>query len=182
MIMKHQRFVLGAIAMVGICSAAAVLAVNFQLIQVTSSDIQEASWRSSSITWHVNQTPTPSNVDTSGGGTIAGALTNGFTAWSSATYNSLQVNTLSFTQGSDSTQTAHVSSDCVNVVGFTESLGTGIIAQTFVAAVFHSPGGFFYNCTTAPLVRSCPNEVCIVDADIEFNPNYNFATYPPHTR
>ena len=44
MIMKHQRFVLGAIAIVGIGSAAAMLAVNFELVQIPSSDIERASW------------------------------------------------------------------------------------------------------------------------------------------
>lgn len=180
MIMKHQRFVLGAIAIVGIGSAAAVLAVNFELIQVAPTDIEQASWPTvsgtTSITWSVN--PTNSNVDTSGGGTIPEALTNAFTTWSSATYNSLQVNTLSFTKGSDSTLTA-ATVDCQNVVGFTESLGTGTIAQAFVASAFSSTPGFNYSCTTTPTTRTCPNKICIVDADIEFNPNYNFATYSP---
>jgi len=179
MIMKHQRLVWGVIAIVGIGSAAAVLAVNFELIEVASNDIEKASWPSSSgttsITWSVNLTN--SNVDTSGGGTIAGALTNGFTTWSSATYSSLQVNTLSFTQGSNSTLTA-ATFDCQNVVGFTESLGTGIIAEAVVSAAFNATPGFT-TCTTTPTPRTCPNKVCIVDADIEFNPNYNFATYTP---
>lgn len=182
MMMKHQGFVSGVVAIVGIGSAAAVLAVNFEWVQITSSDIEQASWPTSSgttsITWSVN--PTNSNVDTSGGGTIPEALANAFTTWSSATYSSLQMNTLSFTPGLNSTKTANDSSDCANVVGFTETtLATGIIAEAFVAAAFSSTPGFTYSCTTTPTTRTCPNKVCIVDADIEFNPNYNFATYTP---
>jgi hypothetical protein len=67
------------------------------------------------------------------------------------------------------------------VIGFgapPEDFGTGIIAFAAIATV-KSAGGpvpFPFPCGSVSPSPSCPLEVCIVDADIMFNPGETFAT------
>ncbi|MGD1103033.1 MAG: matrixin family metalloprotease, partial [Terriglobia bacterium] len=104
-------------------------------------------------------------------------LNTAFSQWSGAQYQGTNVNTLSFTQAADNTNTDYVAGDCVNSIGFTRDFGaTGIIAQAVVTSYSSSTPPFTYPCSTAPNTRSCPNEVCISDADVEFNSHYNFYT------
>lgn len=171
--MKRRKLLWGGLAALGICSSAVLFAVNFQLYQVTSSDFQRVYWPSSTITWQLN--PTASNLDTSSGVTVVNSLTDAFTTWQSAQYQSTQVNTLAFTQGADSTLTAPAV-DCHNVIGFTDTSGfaSGIIAYTAVTTVGSSTFPFQYSGGTC--TGTCPNTTCIIDADIQFNPANTFAT------
>jgi hypothetical protein len=195
MTMNRQRLMLGVVAILGVCSAAAVLAVSFQLVPVTSSDVREAQWRNSTLTWSLNPALPNSNVFSSSGvvaneGALTAAVSAAFNTWHSATYNSLQVNTLSFTQGTDSALTTPAV-DCQNVVGFADTtdfpLSTGTIAfahLTYVLTPTPGSGNFTYGnaapvTCNPPVALTCPYEVCIADADIEFNPHYQFTTYSP---
>lgn len=184
--MKRQRMILGAVATLGLCSAVLLWGFNFQLIPVSSTDIQKATWASPSVSWSVN--PTASNVDISRGGTIVGALTSAFAAWEGVTYSgtwegspytTAALNTLAFTQGADSSTSTYDGGDCVNTIGFNGSLPTGVIAMAVVSYAFTTTPGSAagnYLCTTAPTTRTCPNEVCITDADVEFSTSYQFST------
>jgi hypothetical protein len=180
--------ILGVVAALGLCSAAVLWAVNFQLVQVISSaDIQKASWPSSSVTWSLG--PDNLNVDSSGGGSVTAALTSAFTAWQGVTYSgtwqgspytSAALNTLAFTQGAGSLATDYNGADCVNTLGFDQELSTGIVALTGMTyAVTITPGSPAgnYTCTAPPTTRTCPNQVCIIDADVEFSTRYRFSTY-----
>jgi hypothetical protein len=94
------------------------------------------------------------------------------------------VNTLAFSQGPDNNNTTFVSGDCVNSIGFTESLATGIIAETEVTSYSSSTPPFDYPCSMGTTPRTCPQEVCITDADIEFSADAFFYTpsysHPPN--
>jgi hypothetical protein len=93
------------------------------------------------------------------------------------------VDSLAFTQSATDSQLALPAADCNNVVGFTDTLTTGTIAQTVVTYVSSSSVPFQYGTAGTGLTcssagsRTCPYKVCLADADIEFNPNYQFATY-----
>ena len=186
--LKRQRLAMVAVAVLGMCSAVVLFATNFQLIPISSTDIQKVTWPTSSISWSLN----PSNTTVYSAGTHTGGttlaneaaltsvLSTAFSLWSGAQYQGTNMNTLTFTQGADNSNAAYNGGDCVNSIGFTQNLGgTGIIAQAVVSEVFtNTPGQAAgnYGCTMAPTVRSCPNEVCIVNADIEFNTSYDFYT------
>jgi hypothetical protein len=107
---------------------------------------------------------------------LTSALNTAFSLWSGAQYQGTNVNTLSFTQGADNGNTTFVSGDCVNSIGFTESLATGIIAETEITSYSSSTPPFDYSCSRGPTPRICPQEVCISDADIEFNSDAFFYT------
>ncbi len=180
---KREKLVWGGVALVGLCSAVLLFAANFQLLRLSSIDIQRTTWASPNISWSLN----PSNtIVYTGSGTLANeaaltsALNTAFSLWSGAQYQSTNVNTLSFAQGADNGNTSFVSGDCVNSIGFNDTLGaTGTIALTQVAVVFTTTPGTpagSYSCSTGATPRTCPNEACITDADIEFNENYNFYT------
>ena len=185
--MNRQKWVLGGVAVLGICSAVLLFATNFQLVPVTSSDVQRVTWASPSISWSLN----PSNSIVYSGGTsssgttlanesaLTSVLDTAFSLWSGAQYQGTSVNTLSFTQDADNSNTDYVAGDCVNSIGFTRDFGaTGIIAQTVVTTYSSTTTPFTYTCSTDPITRTCPspNDVCISDADIEFNTSYNFYT------
>ena len=190
--MHRLKWAGGGVALLGVCSAALLFATNFQLRTIGANNVQRVSWPTgtvtagvTNVTWSLN----PSNsivytAGTSSGGTtladesaLQSALVTSFNLWSGAEYNSARVNTLSFSQGADNTNTAFNSADCVNSIGFTDNLGaTGVIAETVVTSTWETTAGFDYSCTTAPTTRTCPNELCITDADIEFNPSYRFYT------
>ncbi|MGA3326382.1 MAG: matrixin family metalloprotease [Terriglobia bacterium] len=177
--MNRQKWAFAVFAWLGICSAAVIFATTFQLLPVNSSDIQRVTWPTGNISWSLN----PSNsVVYTGAGTLANemelttALDKAFSLWSGAQYQGANVNTLAFTQGADNSNTTFVSGDCVNSIGFTESLATGIIGETEVTSYSSSSPPFNYPCSTGATPRICPNEVCISDADIEFNRGSFFYT------
>ncbi|MFZ0963639.1 MAG: matrixin family metalloprotease [Terriglobia bacterium] len=183
--MNRQKMVMGSVVLLGMCSAVLLFATTFQLTFISSSDYEKANWPTTPISWSLN--PSNPNVYSSTGtlaneAALASVLDAAFTLWSGAQYQSTSVNTLSFAQGADNTNTAFILNDCVNSIGFTgSSLATGIIAETSVTT--YSEGGatgFTYLCTTAPYTRTCPNKVCITDADIEFSSSFNFST-PSYT-
>jgi hypothetical protein len=196
--MNRQPGVLGIVALLGMGSAVLLFAATFQLTPVTSSNIQQVTWPTgtvtpgvTSISWSLN----PSNsVVYTGAGTLANesalqsVLGASFSLWSGAQYppgTGSNVNTLAFSQVANNANATFNAADCVNSIGFTDSsLGTAVIALTVVTS-FSAGGatGFTYSCTPGPTTRICPNEVCITDADIEFNTNGNFFTpgysHPP---
>lgn len=188
--MNRQKWVLGIVALVGTCSAVLLLATTLQLVEVTSSDILPATWPTgtvtsgvTTVTWSLN--PSNSIVYSSTGtpaseSALQSFLNASFSLWSGALYpvgTGSNVNTLSFSEGADNGNTGFVSTDCVNSIGFSTNLGSAIIAETAVTS--YSAGGatgWTYPCTTSPTTRTCPNQVCITDADIQFNTNFNFYT------
>jgi hypothetical protein len=180
--MKQKTVLLWACALSALCSAVVLLACNFQFVPVTASDLERAVWASSSISWSLNPS-LPSNNVFSAANTVAnesalqGALASAFNTWSSATYNSSTMNTLAFSQGADNSNSTVNLADCVNSIGFTVTLATGVIAQTTNMYQFSTSAGFNYSCTSAPTTRNCPYKACISDADVEFNTSYNFSTY-----
>jgi hypothetical protein len=162
----------GGVAWLATCSGVLVFATTFQLLPVASSDIEKVTWPTGNISWSLN----PSNsIVYTGAGTLANekaltsVLATAFSLWSGAQYQGTNVNTLAFTQGADNSNTTFVSGDCVNSIGFTESLATGIIGETEVTSYSSSTPPFDYPCSTGATPRTCPKEVCISDADIEFN-------------
>ena len=176
---NRQKWVLGCVALVGTCSAVLLFATTFQLLPVTSSDIQKVTWPTGNISWSLN--PANTIVYTSRGTlanetALTSVLNTTFSLWSGAQYQGTNVNTLAFTQVADNSNTTFVSGDCVNSIGFTESLATGIIAETEVTSYSSSAPPFDYSCSTGAARRICPNEVCISDADIEFDTGSFFYT------
>jgi len=177
-----RRWVLGWIVLAGICSAVLLRAVTYQLSPVAPGDIQNITWASGDITWSMN--PSNSIVYSSpetlaSGEELQSVLAGAFALWSGAQYQGTKVNTLHFTQVADNAQTTFVSGDCVNSIGFTQDLGaTGVIAETVVTSYSNATTPFPYPCSTGKPLRICPSplEVCISDADIEFNTRYDFYT------
>jgi hypothetical protein len=166
--------------MLALCSAMLIYAYNPLQENVNNTAIP-TGWDTGDITWSLN--PTNTNVDTSSGTTIPQSLGAAFSAWQSTQFNSQTLNTLAFTQGLDSTLTQPNSTDCVNVIGFTDSTAadfpTGVVAFTQLATATNSTAGFTYSCTSAPTSRTCSFKSCIADADMEFNPNEQFSTATP---
>jgi hypothetical protein len=187
--MKHHKWVLGCAALVGIFTSVILPATNFQLYPVASGDVQKIKWPSTAIplSWSLN----PSNTIVYTGGTasagssladqhdLESVLAAAFGLWSGAQVQSTNVNSLSFSEGNTNANTSFNGSDCVNSIGFTQGLSTGIIAETMITEVHTttpgSPAGS-YSCTVPPQARTCADEVCIVDTDIEFNHNVDFYT------
>ena len=187
--MKHHRWLLGCAAAVGICSAVLLSATNFQLYPVASDDVQRIKWPSTTfpLSWSLNPSNTIVYTDgtASAGTTLAdqrdleGVLDSAFGLWSGAQVQGTNVNSLSFSEASTNANTSFNGLDCVNSIGFTEALPTGIVAETMITEVHATSAGTAagsYSCTSPPQTRTCPNQVCIVDADIEFNKNVNFYT------
>ncbi|MDE3180439.1 MAG: matrixin family metalloprotease [Acidobacteriota bacterium] len=135
-----------------------------------------------SVIWSLG--PQGTNVNTTGGGSIVEAISSSFQSWQGANLNGGQMTGFSsVAQGADSTTAAPNAADCVNVIGFTDpnsgDFPTGTIAFTAVTTVFGGPPAGSYTCTTGQTSRTCPLASCIVDVDIEFNPNKTFATASP---
>ncbi len=185
--MKRQKWLLGGMALLGLCSAVLLSATNFQLYPVATGDVQKVKWASAAfpLSWSLN----PSNTIVYTGGTASGGTTlarqndlesvldSAFGLWSGAQVQGTNVNTLSFSEGSTNSNTSFNGLDCVNSIGFTETLPTGTVAETVITEVHATTPGTAagtYDCTAAPQTRTCPNEVCIVDADIEFNNQVSF--------
>ena len=180
--MKHKRLLVWSGVILGTCSAVVLLACNFQIIPVTATDFEKVMWASSDIAWSLNPSVSSNNVF-SASGTVANeaalktALAAAFTTWSSASYNSTPMNTLAFAEESDNSNANFNGADCLNSVGFTVALPTGVIAETAEMYQYSPSAGFSYTCTAAPTQRSCPYEACISDADVEFSTNVAFSTY-----
>lgn len=180
---NRRQWAVWSLALAGVCSAVLLFGTTFQLLPVNSSDVQRVTWPSGTITWSLNPANT---VVFTGEGSLAdeaaltAALNKAFALWSGAQYHGTNVNTLSFTQVADNDNTTFVSGDCVNSIGFTGSLATGVIAETEVTSYSSSTPPFKYHCSSADSPRVCPQKVCISDADIEFSADAFF--YMPSFR
>jgi len=185
--MNRKRLLLLGVAIVGLFTAGALLATNFQIYEVSGS-YYLAVWPGSTpvITWNLNFTSLPANVNENGTGvTPQTVLANAFNTWQSATSPASEpVTNISFTFGSANNSFAQGPEvDCVNVVGFADpnaatDFGTGVIAFASIGTT-NSGGGavpFTYTCGSVTPNPTCPLQVCIVDVDIMFNPGYTFAT------
>ncbi len=184
--MNRRRWALCGLVLLAICSAVLLFGTTFQLLSVASSDVQRVTWPTGNITWSLN--PENTVVYTGEGApadeaALTTALNKAFMLWSSAQYHGTNVNTLSFTQVADNSNTTFVSGDCVNSIGFTGNLATGVIAQTEVTSYSSSTPPFTYHCTSGATTRVCPQKVCISDADVEFSAGAFFYTpgyqHPP---
>ncbi len=139
-------------------------------------------WPSANVTWSLNPTTGTNVDDTSGTSPVPAAtvLANAFSAWQGAQLNGQSVTTLNVTRGADSSKTDPDGSDCTNLITFVPSssvqFATGIIATTTVTSVF-GPVPSTYNCGSTPLQTAQPSQ--IIDADIAFNPQYQFSTSTP---
>ncbi len=189
--MSGKRLALLGVAMLGVFSAAGLLATNFQIYEVTSGNYVFAIWptlgsaTSPDVTWNLNFNSLPSNVTENGSGVAPSSIfTNSFAMWEGASYNGAKVTNIEFTYGTASASLAQAPTiDCKNVIGFADpdagsDFGTGIVAFAEIATV-NSAGGsvpFTYTCGSVSPNPSCPLEVCIVDVDIMFNPAVTFAT------
>jgi len=179
--MRRYLLALTAGAALALMSAALVFGTTFQLVLVATGDIQAAKWGSSSITWTMNPTNT---IVYSGSGTLASAsdlqtlLANAFGVWSGAQLQGTAADTLNFTyNGTVGSSADFNSGDCINTLGFITNLGTAIIAETRVSEIITgTPGKAVGTYTCAGASQTCPLEVCITDADVEFNTTFNFYT------
>ena len=187
--MCSQRLLLLVVAILGLFSAAALWAINFQIHEVATGKYVTAAWPTSSpatapnITWNLNFTGLPENVTENDSGVApATVIGNAFATWATASYNGAAVTNIGFTFGAANASLPQAPTvDCKNVVGFgapSGDFGTGIIAYTAITTVDSSGGPvpFTYPCGSVSPNPSCPLEVCIVDADIMFNPDDVFAT------
>jgi hypothetical protein len=176
--------------MLGVFSAAGLLATNFQIYEVAAGNYVAAMWPTLSpasapnVTWNLNFTRPPLNVNDNGSGVSPKTvLSDAFNTWATATYNSSAVTNIEFTFGTaDATLPQAPEVDCKNVIGFADpnssDFPTGVIAFASIATV-NSTGGpvpFTYNCGSGSPNPTCPLEVCIVDVDVMFNPSDIFAT------
>ena len=176
--MSRIRLLLLGVAVLGVFSAVGLLATNFDIYKISPGNYAEAKWPGANpnLTWNLNFIGTPSNVV--GGGSPQTVLTNAFNAWHSATYNSSAVTNIAFTFGSANASLPQTPTiDCQNVIGFDDTtlgaFGSGIIAITIYATI---PSGEVPSQCGANAPPPCPIAVCIVDADIMFNPTATFAT------
>ncbi len=187
-ISRRRLLLLGA-AIFGVFSAVVLLATNFQIYEVTPGNYAAAMWPTISpatapnITWNLNFTSLPVNVDENGSGVEPSTvISDAFATWATATYHSSAVTNIGFTFGTANASLPQAPEvDCKNVVGFAApsgDFGTGIIAFASIVTV-NSAGGpapFTYPCGSVSPNPICPLEVCIVDVDIMFNPDDIFAT------
>jgi hypothetical protein len=180
---KRKRLFLVPVATLGVFSAAALLATNFQIYEVTAGNYALALWPGTgpAITWNLNFVSTPSNVVENNSVTPTTALDNAFNTWQSATYNGLAVTNIAFSGPvlqSDSLPQAPAI-DCQNVIGFADpnadDFPTGIIAFASIGTTKSGGGAVPLTGPCGP----CPLDVCIVDVDIMFNPGNTFATSSP---
>ncbi|MGD0220933.1 MAG: matrixin family metalloprotease [Terriglobia bacterium] len=185
--MNRTRLLLGGVAILGVLSAAGMLATEFEIHQISSGVYANAMWPGSSpnITWNLNflTTSTPANVVENGGVTASTVIANSFATWHNAKYNSSSVTKVAFTFGGGSTSfPASPTIDCQNVISFSDpessDFPTGIIAITQIATVTNGETPSQCGSNAPP---ACPIDVCIVDADIVFNPAVTFATTSPGT-
>ncbi|MGH9434218.1 MAG: matrixin family metalloprotease [Terriglobia bacterium] len=139
-------------------------------------------WPGGKVSWSLNPTLGTNVDDTSGANPlpVATALANAFAAWQGAQLKGQSVTTLSVRQGPNSAKTDPDQTDCTNLITFVPSssvdFATGTIATTTVTSVF-GPVPSTYNCGSTPLQTASPSQ--IIDADIAFNPQYQFSTSTP---
>lgn len=189
-----------ALAAVGL-TAALLLAYNHEQDDVNgpvatkwcNGNFNNGSPCAFSVSWSLGPQP-GSNVNQTGGG-YAQALQAAFNAWQQASLSGQKVVNLLINQGPGSPQNSP-SVDCQNVVGFTDAsktdFPTGTIAFTSISTSFGCPvAGANCPVGTPPNTYSCPGSLnpsavytcplpsCIIDADVEFNPQDQFATSTP---
>jgi hypothetical protein len=180
--MTSVRVLLGGVAILGLFSAAAMLATNFQIYEVSAGDYADTMWPGTAptVTWNENFTAKPSNVVVKNGVTTSTVLTNAFSTWANATApgtSSLATN-VQFSFGTASASLPNDPTlDCKNVVGFSDPNGgdfpTGVIAFAMITT---TPSGFIPGSNCPTYTTPCPIANCIVDVDIMFNPSETFAT------
>ena len=188
--LSGQGLLLIAVLVGGVFSGVALLATNFQIWEVTSGNYARAMWptfgsaTSPQIGWNLNFTGSPANVVDNGSGVAPQTvLADAFATWASATYRGLAVTNLAFARGASEASLPQAPAvDCQNVIGFADphagDFPTGVIAFAQIATV-NSNGDtvpFSYTCGSITPNRTCPLDVCIIDADIMFNPADTFAT------
>jgi hypothetical protein len=182
--MSRWRLALAGMAMVGLLSAAALLATNFQIYEVSAGNFTETKWPGSAptVTWNENFTSTPSNVIIHNSVTPATVFTNAFGTWSGATApNSSAATNIHFAFGTANAALPQgLQLDCKNVIGFADPTSgdfpAGVVA---FAAITTTPGGFVPGPNCPSYTTPCPIGNCIVDVDVMFNPAQNFATSAP---
>ncbi|MGH9404140.1 MAG: matrixin family metalloprotease [Terriglobia bacterium] len=144
-----------------------------------------------SVAWSLGPQP-GSNVSQVGGPSYIQAIQAAFNSWQQASLSDQMMVNILISKGSDSPQTSP-DVDCQNVIGFTDTtasdFSTGTIAFTSIATTFgctvagaNCPSGSPPNSYSCPgsinpnATYICPLKSCIVDTDIEFNPQDNFST------
>ncbi len=179
---NRQRTVLAGIAFLGIFSAVAALATNFQIYEISAGNYADSMWPGTgpTITWDENFTSTPTNVVVKNSVTPSTVLSDAFNTWSSATApgTSTLATNVQFSFGSaNASLPKSPTLDCKNVVGFSDpnsgDFPTGVVA---FAVITTSPGGFVPGSNCPTYTTPCPIANCIVDVDIMFNPSQTFAT------
>lgn len=181
--LRRQAWRMWLLAGILASTAVLVFAYNHEQDDVNSAPaltrwcVNQAQPCSDQVTWSLNGSET--NVDTSSGVSVVTTLQTAFASWQGASLSGQSVTGLSITQGPASSATTINATDCVNVIGFADSnassdFSTGTIAFTAIATAFGTPPTI-YTCPSAG-TETCPLPSCIVDADIEFNPNKQFST------
>jgi len=180
--MNRQRMMLAAVAVVGIFSAAALLATNFQIYEISAGNFAITQWPTSTITWNLNFLGTPANVTENGSGiTASTVIGDSFSTWANATEpgTSTLATNVQFNFGAQNLSFPQAPTlDCQNVVGFADpnagsDFPTGVIA---FAEITTTPSGFVPGANCPSYTTPCPISNCIVDVDIMFNPSDTFAT------
>lgn len=197
--MEHKRsagrkgwLLVALVAFVVMFSAVLMFGYNpFQdnLGTIASPDPVIARWDSMPVTWLLNSATPNNNVNNAGcSSTLANciqqAIAAGFTTWTSAQVGGQSLTSLTSQYNGTSTLTTPAV-DCQNVIGFSDTnssdFATGTIAFTQVATITRpagTTGPFQYQCGSgsSTVTKTCSLDDCIGDADIEFNPGYNFTT------
>jgi hypothetical protein len=185
--MSRKRLLLGGVVIVGVFSAVALLATNFQIFEISAGNYADTMWPGTgpTITWNENFTESalPANVAENGGVTVTTTLTNAFNTWQNATNPSSQaVTNIQFAFGTASASLPQTPTlDCKNVIGFPTvangvSFNTGIIAFAFITT---TPNGDVPGINCPSYTTPCPIANCLVDVDIMFNPADSFASTSP---
>ena len=179
--MNRQKILPLGVAILGVFSAVALLATNFQIYQVSPGNYADTMWPGTSpaITWYENFTSKPANVVINNSVTPDSVFNSAFSMWANAESpaGSLATN-VSFNEGTASASLPQAPSfDCKNVIGFADpnasDFPTGIIAFALITS---TPNGFVPGSNCPSYTTPCPIANCIVDVDIMFNPNASFAT------
>jgi Matrixin len=163
--------------------SATLMVFAFTTFQHNVNGVATASrWPNARTTWSLNSSFGTNVDDTSGTNPVSveTAIASAFATWQGAKLNGQSVTTMSVTQGPNSTKTDPDQTDCMNLVTLAPSssfeFATGTIAVTTVTSVF-GPVPSTYNCGSTPLQTAMPSQ--IIDADIAFNPQYQFSTSTP---
>ncbi len=182
---SRWKIAMAGMATAGLLSAAALLATNFQIFEVSAGNYADSMWPGTgpTITWNENFTSTPSNVAVHNSVTPATVLGDAFSAWSGAMApgGSNAATNVKFAFGSaNASLPSSPTLDCKNVIGFSDpnsgDFPTGVVA---FAAITTTPGGFVPGSNCPGYTTKCPIGNCIVDVDVMFNPAQTFATTAP---